>query len=96
MIITPGGMSAKGLDAWSRGIKTAGFTQTHRINTRYGDVYLAEKKVPEGTKVWWAARNMIQEAEYPPGTSPVARKNETLALAMITLKLREATMKELS
>lgn len=96
MIILPGGMTSKGLESWTRGIKTAGFKQTHRIRSKYGDIYLAEKKVDAGTKVWWAARDMVQEIEFKEGVSDLRRKQEAKALALITLKLREGQMKELA
>jgi hypothetical protein len=95
MIITPGGMSAAGLRNWERGIIASGFKQTHRIRSRFGDIYLAEKKIGDHFKCWWASKDMIQEIEFPPGVSALKRKQEGKALALITLKLRESQLKEL-
>jgi len=95
-IITPGGMSAKSIEKWTRGLHVSGFKQTARVPSRFGDIYLAEKHIGDSTKVWWAARDMVQEVEFTKGVSKVRRKNEALALALITLKLREAQFKELN
>lgn len=88
MFVDPSGVPAGALAVLKDATERRGFAKVGRVMSVYGDVFIAEKRVPEGWDVLWVARDMARHLTCIAESSGRQRQQAAYEDALKNLRLR--------